>query len=198
MKRWNHMMVAVCMAAAAVACSGDPAPADTARADRPEAVGTSGEAKAEAGRADRDFVGDMLAGGRAEVDLGKLAQQKARNKQVKDFAAMMVRDHTKAAAELKTVATQANIDVTTVDADMGDNKDAHDRLAGLSGMEFDREYMQMMVDKHEKTVDELESKAERADNDHVKQWAAKALPTVKKHLEQARQIDESLEKRSGS
>jgi putative membrane protein len=137
----------------------------------------------------------MMAGGRAEVDLGKLAQQKSRNTQVRDFAAMMVRDHTKAAEELKTVATRANIDMAQIDPDAGDNKDVHDRLAKLSGMEFDREYMQMMVDKHEKTVNELEDKAEGADNDHVKQWAARTLPTVKKHLEQARAIHETLDKK---
>ena len=137
MKRWNHMMVAVCIAAAAVACAGDR-DADTAGADRP--VGTTGAAtdaaKAdanEAGRADRDFVGDMMTGGRAEIDLGKLAQQKARNAKVKEFAAMMVRDHTKAAEDLKNVAVQANVDMTKVDADAGDNKDVHDRLAKLSG-----------------------------------------------------------------
>jgi putative membrane protein len=62
-------------------------------------------------------------------------------------------------------------------------------------MEFDREYMKAMVDEHEKAVDDVEAKAEKADNDHVKEWAAKTLPTLKKHLEEARQIQESLEKR---
>jgi putative membrane protein len=65
-------------------------------------------------------------------------------------------------------------------------------------MEFDREYMKAMVDDHQKAVDEVEEKADKADNDHVKQWAAQALPTLKKHLEQAKQIHESLEKRSGT
>jgi putative membrane protein len=147
---------------------------------------------------DRDFVGDMMADGHAEVELGKMAQQKARNPQVKEFAANMVRDHQKAGAELKTVAANANIDTSTIDADMDHGKDLRERLSKLSGMEFDREYMKAMVDEHEKAVDEVEDKAEQADNDHVKQWAAKALPVLKKHLEQARHIQETLEQRSGS
>jgi putative membrane protein len=200
MKQWNQLMVAGCVAIAATACSGDR-DADTAKNDRPAAVGTSGSAASdpakndEAGRADRDFVGDMMADGRAEVELGKMAQQKARNRQVKEFASMMVRDHTKAGAELKTVASHANVDMAKIDADMDDHKDVRDRLAKLSGMEFDREYMKAMVDEHEKAVDDVEAKAEKADNDHVKEWAAKTLPTLKKHLEEARQIQESLEKR---
>jgi putative membrane protein len=195
MKRWTNVMLALCVAAAATACAGDRA-ATTTDAKPVGTAGTAAEPKA--GLADRDFVGDTMADGRAEVELGKLAQQKTRNTQVKDFAAMMIRDHTKAAAELKTVAANANIDLSKVDADMDHGKDTRDRLAKLSGMEFDREYMKTMVDEHEKAVDAVEDKANKADNDHVKQWAAKTLPTLKKHLEEAKTIHESLEKRSGS
>jgi putative membrane protein len=117
---------------------------------------------------------------------------------VKEFAAMMVRDHTKAGAELNTVAANAHIDLSKIDADMDQGKNTRDRLAKLSGMEFDREYMKTMLDEHEKAIKDVEDRADRADNDHVKQWAAKTLPTLKKHLEQAKSIHESLEKRSGS
>lgn len=193
MKRWTHLVLAVSLAAAGVAC----ADADRAenRAADPAAVGTAGTADADAaGRADRDFVGDMMADGRAEIELAKMAQQKARNPQVKDFAAMMVRDHQKAGAELRAVATQAQIDMTKVDADMDHGKDLRERLDKLSGAEFDREYMNAMVNEHQKAVEETEDKAEAANNDHVKQWAAKALPTLKKHLERAKNIQETLEK----
>lgn len=198
MKQWNQVVVAAYVAMAAAACGGDR-DADTRKADSPAAVGTSGAAKEparDAGRADRDFVGDMMADARAEVELGKMAQQKARTREVKQFAALMVRDHTRAAAELKTVATHANVDMNKVDADMDHKKDLRDRLAKLSGMEFDREYIKAMVEDHENAVNEVEDKADKADNDHVKQWAARALPTLKKHLEQAKDIQESLEKRS--
>ena len=205
MKRWNHALVALslCMAAAASACAGDRDP-NTAKPADPGAVGTAGTpaAKADTDRAavrsDRDFIGDMLADGRAEVELGNLAREKALNQEVKDFAAMMVRDHSKAGAELKTVATQANIEMATVDADMDQHKDVRDRLATLSGMEFDRAYIKAMVDDHETAVKDAEAKADSADNDHVKQWAARALPTLKKHLEAAKDIHDALDKRSGT
>jgi putative membrane protein len=199
MKRWTQFALAACVAIATTACAGDRAPDSSRPADG--AVGTSGARPAPAdapaprtGNTDADFVGDMIADGQAEVDLAKMAQQKAASKPVKDFAAQMVRDHTKAAAELKTVATQAKVDLSR-HHDMDHGKDVRERLSKLSGREFDREYMQAMIDDHEKAVDQVEDKAERADSDHVKQWAAKTLPTLKKHLEQAKQIHEGLDKR---
>jgi putative membrane protein len=205
MKRWNYAMLALCLAATTVACAGDRAPDADRPADAtpgtPGAAGTAGTAARDATpdpAADRDFVGDMTADGHAEVELGKLAQQKARNAQVKEFAAMMVRDHQNAGTELKTAAAQANIETAAIYADTDEHKDLRERLAKLSGTEFDREYIEAMVDDHEKAVNDVEDKAERAGSDHVKQWAARTLPTLKKHLEQAKQIQDSLEKRSGS
>jgi putative membrane protein len=198
--RWTNMVLALCVAAAASACAGDRA---TTSGEQP--VGTSGTADAKkadaddkAGRSDRDFVGDMMADGRAEVSLAKLAQQKAANRQVKDFAMMMIRDHQRAGAELKTLASHVNIDMAKVDADTDHGKATHERLAKLSGMEFDREYMKAMIEDHERAVRDADDKADGADNDHVKQWAARALPTLEKHLEMAKDIRKSLEKRSGS
>lgn len=199
MKRWTHFALAACLAMTTAACAGDREPDSGRPADTP--VGTAGAKPApadapapRAANSDSDFVGDMIADGQAEVDLGKMAQQKAASKQVKDFAAQMVRDHTKAGAELKNVAAQAKVDLSGRH-DMDHAKDVRERLSKLSGREFDREYMQAMIDDHEKAVDQIEDKAEGADSDHVKQWAAKTLPTVKKHLEQAKQIHEALDKR---
>ncbi len=200
MKRWANMLLAVCVTAAAAGCAGDRA---TTAGEQP--VGTSGTADAKkadadhkADRSDRDFVGDMLAEGRAEVSLARLAQQKAANRQVKDFAMMMIRDHQRTAADLKMLASHVHIDMSKVDADTDHGKATHERLTKLSGMEFDREYMKAMIEDHERAVRDADDKADDADNDHVRQWAARALPTLEKHLEMAKDIRRSLETRSGS
>lgn len=196
MKRWNQIALALCVAAATTACAGDR-PADTTdvpATDSP-AVGTSGRdanpAATNDADVDRGFVEEMLADGRAEVELGRLVQQKTKNRDVRQFAAMMIEDHTKAGAELKQVASQANI-MPAADAHAEDHNDLRERLGKLSGAEFDREYIDAMIDDHQKAVDAAEDKAQDAQNDHVKQWAAKTLPTLKKHLEQAKQIQEKL------
>jgi putative membrane protein len=86
-----------------------------------------------------------------------------------------------------------------------------DRLTKLQGAEFDREYMNLMVDNHEKTIDALEERVDTKGDDRnpqytpkttddqfdsrINQWAAKAAPTVHKHLEKAKQINEKLGRR---
>ncbi len=197
MKHWKQMAMALSLAAATTACAGDR---DTEPArDTPATVGTAGAEGTAVGlnaNLDRDFVADMMADGRTEVELGKLAEQKARNREVKEFAAMMVQDHSKAGDELKAALSRANVEAASIEVDTEHGKELRERLASLSGMEFDREYMKAMVDDHEKAVDAVESKADGAGNDHLKAWAAQTLPALKKHLERARQINESLGKRS--
>lgn len=186
MSATRQFAFAVLISMAAVACNGDADRA--ARGGTPGAAGTSGTSIG-----DRNFVEDMAADGQAEVALGQLAQQKATSPEVKEFGEMMVRDHTKAGQELKSIAAKHSIELK---ADLNDDsKDLRERLAKLSGNEFDREYIKAMVDDHEKAVDDVKEKAEKSDNPEIKQWASKTLPTLEQHLERARQINNTIERR---
>jgi putative membrane protein len=189
MKRWTQTVLGIGLAASIVACGGDDRASEANRAagrDAGAAVGTAGAG------ADRDFIQDQLEDGQAEVHLGKLASERATHPQVKQFAQMMVRDHQMAGDELRQVATAANVQVTPPAEPDGDHKNAQEELAKLSGNEFDRKYMDKMVDEHEEAVSELEKKAD-AENAQVRQWATKTLPKVRQHLEQAKQIQQTLE-----
>jgi putative membrane protein len=133
------------------------------------AVGTIGEGdRTEVAGADRDFVNEAAVAGMAEVELGKLARERATDAKVKEFAGMMVRDHTAAGNKLDTIARQHSIPLP----DQMDEKhrELRDRLSKLSGAEFDREYMQAMVDGHEDLVGHLES---RVDKKNLGEWQAK-------------------------
>lgn len=191
MKRWTQFALAV-VAAVSLACGdGNRNANDTAAAPGAGTPGAAGTAGASA-NGDRDFIEDMVADGDAEVELGRLAEQRATRPEVKEFAQMMARDHQEAGAELKQIAGKHNIQPAAGDHD--DHKDLSQRLSKLSGAEFDREYMKAMVDDHEKAVNDVEKKAEDADNPEIRQWASKALPTLRQHLERARQIHENLDK----
>lgn len=148
-----------------------------------------------------------VVSGTAEVELGRLALERASNADVKEFAAMMVRDHSKSLAALKQVASQHAIPAPAALDDK--HREIRDKLAGLSGAEFDREYMSVMVDAHETTVDRLQTRAsedrfgddkgtvrpEGSDNPveaSINQWAANTLPTTRHHLEEAKRIHDSL------
>ena len=99
---------------------------------------------------DKEFVTKAGMGGLAEVQAGTLALQKATNPDVKAFTQRMVTDHSKANAELAQFATAKGLALATeLDAD---HKAAADHLASLSGAEFDKAFMQHMVEDHEKAV----------------------------------------------
>jgi len=95
----------------------------------------------------------------AEVDLSKLALQHASSPDVKTFAQTVVDDHTAAGEQLKGVAVQNAIDApTTMDES---HQRLHDNLAGKQGLDFDKDYVDAMVDDHQKLVDKLEARIDR-------------------------------------
>ena len=193
MKRWTQFALA-CVAVVSIAC-GDGNRNDTA--STPPAAGTEGAAgTAGAANIDRDFIEDQLADGHAEVQLGQLVQQRAMRPEVKEFGQMIVRDHEKAGAELKQIASKHNVQIG--EGEKNEHNDLHERLSKLKGAEFDREYIEAMVEEHEEAVNEVERQAENADNPEIRQWAQKTLPTLRQHLERAQQIQKNLEERSGN
>jgi len=125
-----------------------------------------------------------------EVELGRLAAQKAQSADVKRFGQRMVDDHSKANAELKTLASAKGV---TLPADMNaEGKEEQAKLSKLSGAEFDKEYMSLMVEDHEKDVSEFEKESRDQDDPDVKAFAAKTLPTLQQHLQMAQSINPKL------
>jgi putative membrane protein len=132
---------------------------------------------------DRQFVVEALRGSLAEVELGKLAAEKASSDAVKQFGQRMVEDHGKAGEELKKIAQDKGIDPPTrLD---GKHQKLRDSLAKRSGADFDRAYAGEMVKDHRKDVKDFQRQAERARDPDVKGFAAKTLPTLQDHLKDA-------------
>lgn len=125
-----------------------------------------------------------------EIRLGEMAQQKAQSADVKSFGQMMVTDHTASSEKLKTIAQNLNV---TVPSDLTPKQQEKvDKLNGLSGAEFDREYMKLMVEGHQKAVELYEQASEGNLPDELKQFATDTLPTLEMHLERAREIESKL------
>lgn len=138
----------------------------------------------------RDFVMEAAEGGMMEVELGQLAQQKAVNQRVKDFGAMMVRDHSKSGDELKQAVAGKNV---TIPATLSDkHRDHVNDLNKKTGIEFDKAYMEMMVDDHEKDIKKFESIEKDANDPAVRNYATNALPVLRNHLESAKSIRDEL------
>lgn len=139
---------------------------------------------------DEDFIQDAVSGGLMEVELGRYAQQNAQNPRVRNFGAMMVRDHSKANEELKALLTQKNI---TVPATMDDKH--HDKMTDIqkkTGADFDKDYISEMVDDHDKDVDRFKKFAENGTDPELKSFAAKTLPILLMHQDSAKKIKDYL------
>jgi putative membrane protein len=135
---------------------------------------------------DARFAKNAAEGGMAEVKLGELAQEKASSQAVKSFGKRMVDDHSKADEKLKATAHSENI---TLPGELKSaDQAAYDRLAKLSGTEFDHAYMQMMVKDHEEDVSEFKKEASSGRNQALKDFAAQMLPTLEDHLKEARDV----------
>lgn len=211
---------AACALALTMGCTADRSgraddqAAELRPADALEPVGTSGETEQAHGTsADaRHFAQQAGMAGLTEVTLGRLAQERAQSPEVKAFADMMVRDHSKSGAELKQIVSRYNVDLPA--ALDREHQQAFDRLAALTGAEFDREYMQAMVEGHKKVKSLVQDRAEHGAahpeargtsgttgapsaetklDAGVNQWASNSLPRVSHHLEQAEKISAKLE-----
>jgi putative membrane protein len=140
-----------------------------------------------------DFAMKAADAGMFEVEAGKLAAQKASAANVKSFAERMVKDHTKANNELKALAAKKKITLPAMVSKK--HQDKLDKLAKLSGTDFDEEYMEIMDKDHEKDVKLFEKASESNDIDaEVKAFAAKTLPTLRMHAEMADSGEEMAEK----
>jgi putative membrane protein len=133
------------------------------------------------------FMTKAASGGMMEVQLGQLAQQQAQSQRVKDFGAMMVRDHGKANDELKSLASAKN--VTLSDSLTAEHKRHVASLQNKKGASFDKAYMSMMVQDHQKDVQEFEKASNSLSDGEVKAFATRTLPVLKAHLDSATAIN---------
>jgi putative membrane protein len=139
---------------------------------------------------DQTFVKKAAQGGMAEVMLGKLAEQKAASADIKKFGTRMVTDHGKANKELIAICVKEKFDVPK---EIGkEHKEIMDKLAKLSGAEFDREYMLHMVKDHEEDAAEFADASKSLKNEELRKFAAKTLPVIQEHLKLAKQISGNL------
>jgi len=188
-------LVMACMTTAYAQTAGSTAPAtaksatsstkDSAASPQNDKASTTDQLA----RGDRNFITKAAQGGLAEVELGRIAAQKASDPQVKQFAQRMVDDHGKANDKLKQVASARNVTLPTDPP--ADAKREADKLNKLSGPQFDKEYMKNMLSDHKKDVSLFRSTAKSAKDPNVKQFASETLPTLEEHLQMAQNVAKS-------
>lgn len=143
----------------------------------------AGSSVAMAAGGDEDFVKQAACGGRAEVELSKLAQTHAQSPTVKKFAARMVQDHSKANRELTSIAAKGDYTLPTAMDD--DHQKLYQKLSSLTGDEFDKTYMDAMDKDHGKTVDLFKTEVAHGKDASMKGFALRTLPTIEHHANMA-------------
>ena len=140
---------------------------------------------------DKKFVENAVAGGRAEVQLGQLATEKAGSPRVREFGARMVQDHSTANDQLTRILSEQGI---TESVPSEKTTKTVERLQSKSGHEFDRAYMSDMVKDHKKDIAEFKKEAADGRNPEIRNWAAQTVPVLEDHLHMAQQTQSSLPK----
>ena len=138
-----------------------------------------------------NFVSHAASGGMMEVELGKVAQQNASSKDVKDLATMIREDHQKANEELKKIASSKSITVPA--AMMSDHQSHVTDMSAKKGADFDRAYVDMMVTDHSKDIEMFKNASAHLTDPDLKAFADKTLPVLEKHLAKSKEVQAKLQ-----
>lgn len=138
---------------------------------------------------DKKFAKEAAIGGLTEVELGKLAQQKASSDAVKQFGQKMVDDHTKANDELKQAVSKEGLQLP--DAPDKKHQSRIDKLGKLSGAEFDKAYIKDQLKDHQEDVRKFQAEAQNGTDPGIKEFASKTVPILEQHLQMVKDLHKS-------
>src|ERR1700761_5872323 len=129
---------------------------------------------------DASFYKHAAEGGIAEVEAGQMAQDKGNSQQVKDFGAMMVKDHSAANDKLQQIASSKGITLPT-SSSVGQMAEKA-KLKVLSGDTFDKSYVKGQIKAHRDTIALFRKEISSGQDADAKSFATATLPTVRAHL----------------
>jgi putative membrane protein len=159
------------------------------------AAGSLGAAHA-AGPNDAQIAAIVVAANTVDIDAGKLAESKTKNKEVRAFAKQMVADHS--GVNKQAVALVKKLHVTPEENDTSKSltqggESTRDRLKGLSGAEFDKAYVDNEVSYHQTVLDAVDKTLiPSATNAELKALLVKVRPAFVAHLDHAKHIQAQL------
>jgi putative membrane protein len=154
--------------------------ANAARIDSQTAMGHAADA-ATLSKPDADFLVNAASGAMTEVRLGRLAQTHATNPRVKDFGASMVNDHGEILKRIKYLAARKH--VILPDSVSSRQQKEINRLEKKKGNDFDKAYVQRMMDDHESDITEFQKQASQGMDSLTRVFASSDLQLLRRHLD---------------
>ncbi len=137
-----------------------------------------------------DFVNTAAKDGMMEVQLGELAQKNGSSEAIKNYGSMLVKDHSKANDELKSIAAAKNI---SVPAGLSSDQTSHIQdMSAKTGKDFDKAYIDMMVEDHDKAIELFEKQSNDNSDAELQAFAKKTLPALQQHLAEAKKLQSKM------
>jgi putative membrane protein len=127
-----------------------------------------------------------------EVELGRMAQQKTADPDIKEFAQRMVDEHFKANEELKNITMKKNIALPVYMSQENQNKAKN--LLARSGNDFDKSYVDLMVTGHRDDIEAFQNAIKEVEDPELNAWARNSLPMLTSHLDMAKRIQDKINK----
>jgi len=145
-----------------------------------------------------EMLAELHMANASEVDLGKVAEQRAHSKDVKAFGKRMVKDHTALDKDAQSWAKKNNVTIGAPpqdDAHQAETQQMQDlkqRLESLSGTEFDKTYMQAMAEDHAKDLNTVQTFQQQTTNKSLKKLLDKAQKVIASHRKEADKLVQKL------
>jgi putative membrane protein len=137
-------------------------------------------------QSERDFMMEAAQADLAEIDMAQVALQNSGTGDVKDFANMIKSDHTSALEDLTELMKDTNVpQPKSIPVELQQDIS---RMRSLTGGEFDREFVNMIVSEHQKAIEMFRDQQSTAQNQDVKKYVEDTLPTLEMHLEKAQRL----------
>lgn len=142
---------------------------------------------------DSEFLVDAAEINLAEIEIGKLAQQKSAHPSIKKFGKMLVDEHQKSLAEVKSLAESRNFSLPTSLTE--DGKEEYNKLNKETSTDFDKKFVDAMIDGHEDAINKFTKAAENANDEEIKVWASKNVSSLTAHLQHAKLLKDEINKK---
>src|ERR1700712_5489224 len=136
----------------------------------------------------QDFVTEAAASDMFEIQSSKLAVKRA-DPATKTFAQQMITDHTKTSSEMKAMVDSGKVKAAIPAAMTSSQQSMIDKLNGLQGDDFNKQYHSDQVSAHKDAVDLFKRYGDGGDNADLKTWAAATRPALEHHLMMAQDLN---------
>lgn len=165
----------------ATACGGRDAAEQAPMADTGMTEGDAGGAFAEQPPSAPEFAQTAAMSDMYEIATANLALENADSEKTREFAQMMVVDHTKSSEALKQAITASGQTLPLPAKLDAEHQAKVEILERLDGLDFDREYISQQITAHRKTLSLLKAYAGNGDIAELRQFAQATIPAVQKH-----------------